>query len=180
MEACRMRKIRNNWSDKKNKFFRALKKWWFRVVKLNFMRKRIRKILYKEQTRLDCELSKIGIYASDFKKLSKEQIDYGLNLFIKRGELKSFEFISKNDNSKDEYILVLPVENRSQERFSERTIKEINLNDLHLEPPKENTSAESNSEPTEQTSEEHAEQSSEPTEPKQEETTTPQAEDKPF
>ena len=173
MEESRMRKIRNTWSEKKNKFFRALKKWWFRVVKLNFMRKRIRKILYKEQTRLDCELSKIGLYASDFKRLSKEQIDYGLNLFVERGELLSYEFISKNNNSKDEYILVLPTENRSQARFSERKIQEINLNDLNLEQVKENTPAESNSEEEKQT----AEQSSEP----QEETTTaPQTEDKPF
>ena len=137
------------------------------------MRKRIRKILYKEQTRLDCELSKIGLYASDFKRLSKEQIDYGLNLFVERGELLSYEFISKNNNSKDEYILVLPTENRSQARFSERKIQEINLNDLNLEQVKENTPAESNSEEEKQT----AEQSSEP----QEETTTaPQTEDKPF
>ena len=137
------------------------------------MRKRIRKILYKEQTSLDCELSKIGLYASDFKRLSKEQIDYGLNLFVERGELLSYEFISKNNNSKDEYILVLPTENRSQARFSERKIQEINLNDLNLEQVKENTPAESNSEEEKQT----AEQSSEP----QEETTTaPQTEDKPF
>ena len=173
--------ILNSRIEKKFKRRRAIKRWWFKLTKLRFMRKRIRKVLYKEQVKEDLAIYKIGIYASDFKKLSRDQIDYGLKMFVEREELISFEFRPGNDVSKDEYILVLPVENLSHERFLERILKEINLNDVKLEQLAENTSAERDSDPTEQTSTEQTKQSSESIEPKQEQTTTPQSEDnKPF
>lgn len=163
--------ILNSRIEKKFKRRRAIKRWWFKLTKLRFMRKRIRKVLYKEQVKEDLAIYKIGIYASDFKKLSRDQIDYGLKMFVEREELISFEFRPGNDVSKDEYILVLPVENLSHERFSERILKEINLNDLQLEQPEENTSAKSVITVTEETS----------SESKPEKTTTPQSEDnKPF
>lgn len=131
-------------TNKSNKrYFKNKKKsdWWFALTKLRLMRKCIKKLYY---ITLDTQpnkehLQELQVYPEDFKKLSNEQIERGLNLFVKRQELASWR--PNKLNNADGYLLVFPFENRSQERFSktktsklERIPQEINIDDIKLEP----------------------------------------------
>ena len=127
-------------SEKIERKFRrrqARQRWLFKVFKLRKMRKRIRKLFYKEQLKHDNPIYKLTVYAHAFK-YDKKQIEYGLNLFVERGEILSYEKIKKGD-SKDAYTLVFSSENRSHERILAEVPEEINLNDIKTEPIAENS-----------------------------------------
>ena len=119
------------------------------------MRKRIKKIIKAECVRLNIEavnIQELYIVPSDFKKLSNQQIEIGLNLFVKRKELERWERISKENA--DRYLVIFPTQNRSESRILNRIPEEININDIQLdrlpqseqekpaETPKANKSAE--------------------------------------
>lgn len=133
-----------------DKFIKKLNKgvkfreWWFACHTAKRMWKRIQKIYktYYKQTHAISPIEQLRIYPEDFKKLSDETIERGLNLFIKQGGLKSWsKQIVKNA---DVYLLVFNLENLLQERFSKpkqailsRVPQEINLNNVELEPIKQ-------------------------------------------
>lgn len=119
----------NNKCNKKKRF----KEWWFRKTKLWRIRKKIKKIYYKHFIKTSQHTNELIIYLSDFKgKYSKEQFEYALELFLKRNEIISFT--QENVKSRDGYLLILTNENRSQERILERTLQEIDLNEVKTEP----------------------------------------------
>ena len=132
-----------------------LRELWFANHTAKKMWKRIKKIYktYYKQTHSITPIEQLRIYPEDFKKLSNETIERGLNLFVKQGGLKSWN--KQTVQNTDIYLVVFNLENRSQERISkpnravlDRTPQEINLTELNLEPitqPEENvytTSAE--------------------------------------
>lgn len=118
-----------------NKLARA-RRWsdfWFKLFKLRFMRKILKKILKQTTIKNNFkDVNKLQVFPSDFRKLSDEQIERGLNMFVERRELASWSHI-KEQNA-DGYLVVFPDENRSQERFLNRIPQQINLNDVNLEP----------------------------------------------
>ena len=123
-----------NRSKKFKSWLEKIKNWWFCLTKLKFMRKRIKKIIKSECVRLNIEavsIQEIFIVPSDFKKLSNQQIETGLNLFVKRKELDRWE--QKNKENTDRYLLIFPAQNRSESRILNRIPEEINLNDIQLE-----------------------------------------------
>ncbi|MBQ8886811.1 MAG: hypothetical protein IJW25_01205 [Clostridia bacterium] len=105
------------------------------------MRKRIRKIYYKEQIKHPEPIEKLPIYAHIFK-YDQKQIEYGLDMFVARGELKSYEKLKIGD-SKDAYILIFSPENRSQCEILAAVPEEIDLNNVKLEPVPQNQAVES-------------------------------------
>ena len=130
-----------------DKFIKKLNKgvkfreWWFACHTAKRMWKRIQKIYktYYKQTHATSPIEQLTVYPEDFKKLSNETIERGLNLFIKQGGLKSWN--NQTVQNADAYLLIFNLENRSQERISkpnravlDRTPQEINLNELNLEP----------------------------------------------
>lgn len=156
-----MKSIINDKAEQKYLKKLARKEWWFKITKLKHARKVISKEYYKEHLQQGKAINQIYIYASDFKKLSKEQIEYALNLFVKYGEIYSFKPV-EIDDSKDVYLVVFFPQNRSQERILRRIPEEIDLNDIQLEPLPQNEqekSAQTEEMPTKQS--------------KQEESTTP-------
>ena len=122
--------ILNKRTDKSFKRKQAIKNWWFKLFKLRKMRKRIRKVYYKEQLKHKETLSEITVYAHIFK-YSKEQIERGLELFKQRGELKDYRLLKIGD-SKDAYTLVFFDENRSQSIL--KTPDVVDLNKIELQP----------------------------------------------
>lgn len=119
-------------------------KWrerWFSQHTAKKMWKRIEKIYktYYKQTHSITPIEQLRIYPEDFKKLSNETIERGLNLFVKQGGLKSWS--KQTVQNADIYLVVFNNENRSQERFSDtkntilsRIPQEIDLNKVELEP----------------------------------------------
>lgn len=133
-----MKSIINDKAEQKYLKKLARKEWWFKITKLKHARKVISKEYYKEHLKQGKAINQIYIYASDFKKLNKGQIEYALNLFVKYGEIYSYKPV-EIDDSKDVYLVVFFPQNRSHRRILKRTPDEINLNDVNLEPlpPKE-------------------------------------------
>lgn len=128
--------ISKSFSKKLNRF-RRISDWWFTITKLRFMRKILQylvKVICIEKN--INTLDKLNVYPSDFRKLSNEQIERGLKLFVKRKELLNWEHI-KYQNA-DGYLVVLPNENGSQERILNRIPEEIDLNNVNLEPLPQN------------------------------------------
>lgn len=118
-----------------------LREWWFTNHTAKKMWKRIEKIYktYYKQTHSITPIEQLRIYPEDFKKLSNETIERGLNLFVKQGGLKSWN--KQTVQNADIYLVVFNNENRSQERFSNtkntilsRIPQEIDLNKVKLEP----------------------------------------------
>lgn len=130
-----------------NKFLTKLNKgvkfreWWFANHTAKKMWKRIEKIYktYYKQTHSITPIEQLRIYPEDFKKLSNETIERGLNLFVKQGGLKAWN--KQTVQNADIYLVIFNLENRSQERFSDtkntilsRIPQEIDLNKVELEP----------------------------------------------
>lgn len=118
-----------------------LRDWWFSNHTAKKMWKRIKKIYktYYKQTHATSPIEQLTVYPEDFKKLSNETIERGLNLFVKQGGLKTWN--NKTVQNADAYLLIFNLENRTLERFSkpnravlDRTPQEINLNEFKLEP----------------------------------------------
>ena len=128
-------------SKKFNKKLAKARRWsdfWFKLFKLGFMRRILKKILKQTTIKNNFkDVNKLQVFPSDFRKLSDEQIERGLEMFVARRELASWSHI-KEQNA-DGYLVVFADENRSHERFLNRIPQEINLNDVNLEPlpPKE-------------------------------------------
>jgi len=140
-----MKTIRSKRFERKTRRRQKIKDWWFRLFKLRKMRKRIRKIYYKEQLKHDKPIYIITIYAHAFK-YDKKYIEYGLDMFVQRGEIESYELVKKGD-SKDAYTLVFSPENRSQDEILAEVPEEIDLNQIKTEPVPQKQAVES---PTEQ------------------------------
>lgn len=119
-----------------NKKLARARRWsdfWFKLFKLGFMRRILKKILKQTTIKNNFkDVNKLQIFPSDFRKLSDEQIERGLDMFVKRCELASWSHI-KEQNA-DGYLVVFSSENRSQERILNRIPEEINLNEINLEP----------------------------------------------
>lgn len=143
---------------------KAIRDWWFRHTKLRKMRKRIRKLFYKEQVKHDKPINEIVIYSHAFK-MDKDKIEYGLEMFKERGEILSYT--SKKVENHDGYWVVFPSENRSQSRILAYVPEEIDLNQVKTEPINKNSSAES-----------APEENPEPIQPEQ--TSSPENDNKPF
>ena len=139
-----MKTIRNNRMEKKVRRSQKFRNWLFRVFKLRKMRKKISKLYYKEQIFHPEPITKLLIYAHVFK-YDKHQIERGLKMFVDRGELKEYFPVKKGD-SKDAYILVFSLENRSQSRISAEIPDEIDLNSIKVEPILEKQAVESSTE----------------------------------
>ena len=128
-------------SKKFNKKLARSKRWsdfWFKLFKLPFMRRILKKILKQTTIKNNFkDINKLQVFPSDFRKLSDEQIERGLDMFVTRRELAMWTHI-KEQNA-DGYLVVFADENRSQERILNRIPQEIDLNKLNLEPlpPKE-------------------------------------------
>ena len=135
-----MRNILNRRTERKCRRRQAIKDWWFRLFKLNRMRKKIREIYYKEQLKSDKPIYRLTIYAHAFK-YDKKRIEYGLDMFVERGELESYELIKIGD-SKDAYTLIFSPENRSQDGFLADVPEEIDLNKVIVKPIQQNISSE--------------------------------------
>lgn len=132
-----MARIRSPRKDKRAKRWQKIKNIWFKLFPLRKMRKRISKLYYKEQAKQEEPIKELIIYAHAFK-YDKDKIEKALNMFVRRGELERFESIKKGD-SKDAYILIFSLENRSQERILAEVPKEIDLNSVKIEPINKNT-----------------------------------------
>ena len=83
-----------------------LKEIFFSFRKLKKMEKLIKKYYFSA-----CEktpnIYEIIIYANSFKKLSKEQIEYGLSLLVKKGKILNYSFLKYSNV--DAYRITLSV-----------------------------------------------------------------------
>ncbi|MBE7082659.1 MAG: hypothetical protein E7378_03190 [Clostridiales bacterium] len=92
-------------------------------------------------------IDQLNVVPSDFKKLSDEEVKYGLQLMVKYNFLKSYRPTKLDEE--DGYLLIFNHENRSQERFSNnkkpninRIPETIDLNSVEVEPVITNQSIE--------------------------------------
>lgn len=107
--------------------------FWFKLRKLGFMR-RILIMILKQATANNNfnDVNKLQVFPSDFRKLSNEQIERGLDMFVARGELATWSHI-KEQNA-DGYLVVFPDENHLESRIFNRIPQEIDLNNIQLAP----------------------------------------------
>lgn len=132
-----------------NRFYNKLLKkrkrrdWFFMftVRKMKRIIKKIYSIYFKENSSIT-PIGQLNVYPEDFKKMSNEKIERGLDIMLGRGDLMGWK--KKNIENANAYLLVLNIENLSQGRFQvakraklNRIPQEIDLNKVELEPIKQ-------------------------------------------
>lgn len=127
----------------KKRYIKGLKRkeFWFNS-KYRHMKNTIKRILAESEVETGRSLEKILIAPEDFKKLSLEQIEYGLNLLVKRGEIS--EWIEEKNHESVEYLLTIPIENRSERRILDRLV----LDDIEIKANSDHKSVKTNKKQT--------------------------------
>lgn len=131
-----MNHIISNKYEKKLARKRKLKQWWFKHTVYKKVKKTISKFLYEYRYHTGTNTNQIFMLPDDFKKYSNEQIEFALDMLKTHLELEHWEH--KTIKNEDGYLLIISSQNRSQARFSNRFLEEINLNDVKVEPVTQN------------------------------------------